>query len=65
MKCSELLRLLHRDGWIDIRQNGSHVIMRHPIKIGQIIVPNHGGKEIGKGLLGGILKQANIKTNKR
>jgi predicted RNA binding protein YcfA (HicA-like mRNA interferase family) len=65
MKCSELLRLLHKDGWIEIRQSGSHIIMRHPTKIGQIPVPYHGSKEAKKGMLTVILKQAAIKTNKR
>lgn len=65
MKCSELLKLLHNDGWVQIRQSGSHIIMRHPTKIGQIPVPYHGSKEVKKGLLSAILKQADIKTNKR
>lgn len=65
MKCSELLKLLHNDGWVQIRQSGSHIIMRHPTKTGQIPVPYHGSKEVKKGLLSAILKQADIKTNKR
>jgi mRNA interferase HicA len=65
MKSNELLRLLTRDGWFAIRQSGSHVVMEHPLKEGQVIFPNHGSKEVKKGLLGGILKQAQIKTTKR
>jgi predicted RNA binding protein YcfA (HicA-like mRNA interferase family) len=62
VKYSELIRVLHRNGWIKIRQTGSHMIMIHP---GQpdnpIVVPNHGNKEIGIGLQIKILKQAGIK----
>lgn len=65
MKCSELLRLLHNDGWREIRQSGSHMILRHLTKSGQLVVPNHGSKEVKKGLLKGIFKQADIKTDKR
>lgn len=65
MKCSELLRLLHQNDWIEIRQSGSHIIMCHQIKSGQVIVPNHGSKDVKKGLLNGILKQTDIKTDKR
>jgi predicted RNA binding protein YcfA (HicA-like mRNA interferase family) len=65
MKCSELLRLLKSDGWFEVRQKGSHVIMRHPVKPGPLIVPNHTTKEIKKGLLHDILKKAGIKTPKR
>ena len=44
---------------------GSHVIMQHPEKLEQLTVPNHNGKEVKKGLLRAILKQAGVKTNKR
>lgn len=65
MKSSELVRLLKKDGWYEIRQAGSHVIMKHPSKAGQLTVPSHGSKEVRIGLLKSILKEANIKTTKR
>lgn len=65
MKCSELLRLLKSDGWFVTRQEGSHMMMRHPVKNGCLVVPNHGSKEVKKGLLVALLKKADVKTNKR
>ena len=65
MKYSELFRLLKKDGWFEVRQTGSHVIMQHPAKPQQLTVPYHAGKEVKKGLLSAILKKADIKTNKR
>ena len=65
MKCSELIKLLKNNGWYEIRQSGSHIIMKHPEKKGTLPVPFHGPKEVKKGLLKTILKQANIKTDKR
>lgn len=65
MKSNELFKLLTRDGWFEVRQSGSHRIMRHPIKSAQLIVPFHGSAEVKKGLLTALLKQADIKTNKR
>jgi len=65
VKYNELFRLLKKDGWFEVRQNGSHVILKHPTKPEQLTVPNHSGKEVKKGLLTSILKQATIKTNKR
>ena len=50
MKSSELVRLLKKDGWFVIRQTGSHMIMEHPSKKGQIVCPYHGSQEVGKGL---------------
>ncbi len=63
MKCSELLRLLKRDGWFKESQKGSHVKMKHEKKPGTLIVPNHGAQEVGKGLEKKILKDAGIKKN--
>jgi predicted RNA binding protein YcfA (HicA-like mRNA interferase family) len=61
MKCSELYRILTKDGWYVVSQSGSHQKMRHPFKQGTIIFPNHGSQEIGKGLENKILKDAGIK----
>ena len=62
-KYSELFRVLKRDGWYITRQKGSHVIMQHREKTGQITVPYHAGKEVKKGLLKAILKQAGINSD--
>lgn len=61
MKSSELLRLLKKDGWYVVRQNGSHVIMKHPAKKGKLVCPFHGSQEIGRGLERKIKKDAGIK----
>lgn len=63
MKCSELLRLLKKAGWIIIREGkGSHKILSHPDKPGIIITfPDHGSDEMGKGLAEKIKKQAGLK----
>ncbi len=50
MKCSELLRLLRQAGWYDISQRGSHIKMKHPDRTDFIMMPNHGSREIEKGL---------------
>lgn len=65
MKYNEFFRILKSDGWFEIRQTGSHVIMKHPTKKTQLTVPYHAGKEVKKGLLKALLKQAEINTNKR
>ena len=59
-KYNELFRILKKDGWQVVRQRGSHVTMKHPKKEGQLTVPFHAGKEVKKGLLRAILKQAKI-----
>ena len=61
MKCSELYKILSKDGWYSVSQKGSHIKLRHREKSGTIIFPNHGSQEIGKGLENKILKDAGIK----
>jgi len=61
MKCSELYRILIKDGWHPISQKGSNIKFKHDNKPGTIIFPNHGSQEIGKGLEKKILKDAGIK----
>jgi predicted RNA binding protein YcfA (HicA-like mRNA interferase family) len=61
LKCSELIRALTRDGWFVIRQSGSHMIMKHLEKQGTLAVPNHGSREVGKGLENKIKNSAGLK----
>ena len=49
MKCSELYRILTKDGWYPISQKGSHVKLKHDLKKGSIIFPNHGREKDFKG----------------
>lgn len=61
MKSSELLRRLLAAGWYIVRQNGSHMTLRHPDKPdAQITFPSHGSAEVGKGLASKIKKQAGL-----
>lgn len=60
MKSSELVKFLKKDGWFVVRQTGSHMIMKHPIKKGKIVCPFHSSQEIGKGLAYKILKDAGL-----
>ena len=59
----ELLRVLTRDGWQQIRQTGSHVILRHAIKPGRVTVPVHANVVIKPKTLEMILKQARLTSD--
>jgi predicted RNA binding protein YcfA (HicA-like mRNA interferase family) len=50
---------LQADGWYLKRTRGSHHQFVHPTKVGTITVP-HPKKDLGKGLLLTILKQAGL-----
>jgi len=56
----EIIRQLVDDGWYEVRVTGSHHHFKHAEKSGIVTVP-HPKKQIGKGLLNSILKQAKLK----
>jgi len=66
MNSKELIKLLKKAGWKKVRQKGSHVVFTHekiknpPI----IVVPDHGSKDLGKGLVNDVMKKAGIKKKK-
>jgi len=41
-----MIRELHADGWIQVRQRGSHRQFRHPTKRGTVTVPGALGQDL-------------------
>ena len=61
MSSMELIKLLKKDGWYEHTHKGtSHIQFKHPVKKGKVTVP-HPKKDIPKGTLNAILKQAGLK----
>lgn len=59
----KLIKLLKQEGFVEIRQKGSHIRLEH--KDGRkTTVPVHSGEKIGKGLLAKILKDTNVSPEK-
>ena len=54
----EVVKALHRLGFIVDHQRGSHIFLHHLDRNISLIVPNH--KELRKGTLHAILKKAEI-----
>ena len=61
MKVSELLRLLGKDGWVMVRQRGSHRQLHHPTKLGTVTVAGKPSVDVPPGTLNSVLKQAGLK----
>lgn len=59
---ADVVRALHRDGWYDSSQRGSHLYLRHATKLGKVTVPMHRG-DLQPATLGSILKQARLTTD--
>jgi len=61
MKVSEMLRLLHDDGWFLVATRGSHRQYKHSSKAGRVTVPGKSSDDLAAGTLNSILKQAGLK----
>ena len=61
MKVREVVRLLEKQGWVDMRSKGSHRNFKHPNRAFVITVPGNDGKELAAGTLNAILKKAGLK----
>ena len=60
---AELMRALKRDGWQQVRQSGSHAILKHPDKPGRVTIPMHTHKIVRLQTLESILEQADLTVN--
>ena len=61
MKVREVVRLLERHGWREVRSKGSHRQFKHPHLPDVITVPGTDGIELSPGTLNAILKKAGLK----
>lgn len=59
MKSADLIRELTKAGWTLDRVRGSHHVFKHGELIGHVVVP-HPKKDLGKGLVNTIRKQAGL-----
>ena len=61
MKVNELIALLEKDGWVQVRMKGSHRQFHHPTKSGTVTVAGKASVDIPPGTLNSALKQAGLK----
>ncbi len=59
MSGKDLVKLLRKNGWVVVRIEGSHHIMRKNSET--VIVPVHGNKALSTGLLNALLKDTGLK----
>lgn len=59
MKSNELHRLIRRNGWRKLRQEGSHVYYEKEGR--KISVPFHGSKEMGTGIVNRFIREMRLK----
>lgn len=65
VKVREIVKLVEADGWVQIKQVGSHRQFIHAIKPGKVTIAGKPGQDMPKGTARNILKQAGLKGRKR
>lgn len=61
-KVRDILRRLHDEGWVLVRQRGSHRQYKHPTKPGRVTLPGQPGGEPPPGTWSSIQEQAGWKV---
>ena len=61
MKVSQVLRMLHDDGWFLVGTKGSHRQFKHPTKPGRATVAGKPSDDLAPGTINSILKQAGLR----
>jgi len=61
MKVRDLIALIEADGWVMVRQKGSHRQFHHATKLGTVTVAGKPSVDIPPGTLHSVLKQAGVK----
>ena len=56
---NEIIKALKKIGFVEIRQKGSHLRLKHPDNR-IVTIPVHSGKILGKGLLKKILRDSEL-----
>lgn len=55
----QIIAILQRKGFVRVRQSGSHAIFHHPDGR-RTTVPIHGKRDLGRGLLRQIMRDADL-----
>jgi predicted RNA binding protein YcfA (HicA-like mRNA interferase family) len=61
MKVKDVIKLIQKDGWYIIAQEGSHRQYKHSQKSGRVTIAGKLSDDIAAGTLNSILKQAGLK----
>jgi len=60
----DMLRRLFEDGWVIVRQRGSHRHLRHLLTSGTLTVAGHPADTIPRGAYRQILRKAGLKDER-
>jgi predicted RNA binding protein YcfA (HicA-like mRNA interferase family) len=61
MKVRDAIRMVESDGWLMVKQAGSHRQYKHPTKPGKVTIAGHPSVDLAPKTLKSILTQAGLK----
>jgi predicted RNA binding protein YcfA (HicA-like mRNA interferase family) len=64
IKVRDMLRRLAEDGWLVVRQTGSHRQLQHPTKPDTVTVPGHPSDTLPAGTYKSILRRTGLKDTR-
>jgi predicted RNA binding protein YcfA (HicA-like mRNA interferase family) len=60
MKVRDVIKRLEEDGWVLVRDNGSHKIFKKQGEIFDVVVPGHGRDDLAPGTLSDIRQKSGL-----
>jgi predicted RNA binding protein YcfA (HicA-like mRNA interferase family) len=60
VKFREVIKKIKADGWVLVRQEGSHQQYKHPTKPGRVTIAGKGNKDVPEATRRSIMKQAGL-----
>lgn len=60
LKARQVIRALKKAGFVEDRQRGSHLVMRHPVTKALTVIPVYAGRTLKRPLIRSILGDANL-----
>ena len=61
MKVRDLIRVIEKDGWVLVRQTGSHRQYHHPTKAGTVTIAGKESLDVAIKTERSVLKQAGLR----
>lgn len=61
IRISTILKMLKKDGWVKVKQRGSHRQFKHPTKKGKVTVNGSESDDVWGWLLDSIEEQSGLK----
>lgn len=62
-KFRDAIRRVERDGWVLVRQQGSHRQYKHPTKRGTVTIAGHPGVDVSPWIWHSIMRQAGLERS--